>query len=1010
MNEPVTASRLSSPGTDHWPELSRLLDDALDIAEGERGGWLASLPATPAREALARLLAQQAQVESANFLGTLPRLSPAALASIEDDSTAGTPRAGDVIGPWRLLRELGQGGMGAVWLAERTDGQLKRQVALKLPRASWSSALAERLARERDILATLEHPPIARLYDAGVDALGRPWLALEHVEGRPIDEHVRHERLDLPAVLGLLLQVAQAVHYAHERQVVHRDLKPSNILVTADGRVRLLDFGIAKLLQQGLAAETRLTQRAGRALTPDYASPEQIRGEPVGTASDIYSLSVVAYELLAGVPPYRVGRRSAAALEEAALHLDPPPASRVAPDRARARALRGDLDAVLNRGLKKAPAERYASVAAWADDLRAVLEHRPVQARPDSVAYLTARLLRRHRAAAGVAAAVAAAFALAIGVGATTLVIAVLALGLAAALWQAREAQRGRAAAEAATRAAQEAGARAETAAAAERAAAEQARRDAARAGAIGEFMFDVFRANATDQPDPEAALRITARELLERGVARVEGLREEYPQAHAQLLQMFGTLYNNLDQYGVAASLQERALEAALAAFGPEHELTQSARLALAWDLHEDEAQERAETLLGEALRSLRRSGREDAMLARTLALEADMFWSRDPARAVAAGETLLALMARLPASGTDTEARALLALGRARAQLGRLSEAAAAIEHGRTLLEARLGAEHPSCGKAWRDLGEVCIEEFDPARAGHAFAQAVRIAALHPRVASENLAAAYYGQARLHLATGALREAGAALERAVSLRLAGDETGRHLAYLLETDWRRAQLAWARGDMAEALAHVEAGLARTTHWEMPLCRFLRLVRMEALDARGDAAAADAEMAVLLAPATSSGPAGPALPPALVVPTPRRAAVRAARRGDAHEADRQFEAVQQLDPRRHLPAARVQSALAAARVAAALHRHADITRLADEWTERLLAVPSAWPRLPQAELALELCAALPVADGRRAALLAPTLDWLRREQAPTSPRLARAEALAEAVAGAAPGN
>eukprot|EP01031_Cornospumella_fuschlensis_P015568 gene15568-19033_t len=188
--------------------------------------------------------------------------------------------------PRRATSLLGRGGMGDVWLADRADGELKRQVALKLPRVTWGGALAERLRRERDILATLAHPHIARLYDTGVDAEGRPYLALEYVEGQPIDAYCLERGLSLDKRLGLLLQVAAAVAHAHARLVVHRDLKPSNILVTAEGEVRLLDFGIAKLLQDDLAAETQLTQLSGRPLTLDYASPEQIRGEPLGTASD----------------------------------------------------------------------------------------------------------------------------------------------------------------------------------------------------------------------------------------------------------------------------------------------------------------------------------------------------------------------------------------------------------------------------------------------------------------------------------------------------------------------------------------------------------------------------------------------------------------------------------------------------------------------------------------------------------------------------------------------------
>ena len=238
---------------------------------------------------------------------------------------------GDTIGSYRLLRELGSGGMGVVWLAERSDGLVKRPVALKLPHQVWQRAgLAERMAREREILATLTHPNIARLYDAGLTAGHRPFLAIEYVEGHPIDTYCRDHRLDAGARVRLFVQVANAVAYAHAKLVVHRDLKPANILVDADGQVRLLDFGIAKLLDQHQARETALTELSGRPLTLDYASPEQIRGEPLTIGSDVYSLGVVLYELLSGARPYKLKRDSRGALEDAILEADPPLPSAVA--------------------------------------------------------------------------------------------------------------------------------------------------------------------------------------------------------------------------------------------------------------------------------------------------------------------------------------------------------------------------------------------------------------------------------------------------------------------------------------------------------------------------------------------------------------------------------------------------------------------------------------------------------------------------------------------------------
>ncbi len=381
-----------------WESLNRLLDEALELPPDTIEPWLDDLPADaePLKPRLRALLARVAQIETGDFLETLPRFE---LADHELAPPAPAPadRAGDQIGPYRLIRELGAGGMGVVWLAERVDGLIARPVALKLPHGAWKRAgLAERMAREREILATLTHPNIAHLYDAGLAADGQPYLAIEYVEGQRIDVYCENHSLDAKARLRLFAQVADAVAYAHAKLIVHRDLKPANILVDADDRVRLLDFGIAKLLEDGATRETRLTELSGRALTPDYASPEQLRGEPLTIASDVYSLGVVLYELLCGQRPYKLARESRGALEDAILQAEPMAPSRVVSD-ARRRELRGDLDTIVLKTLKKKPEERYATVHALAEDIVRFLEGHPVLARPDSWTYRTSRLLRRNK-------------------------------------------------------------------------------------------------------------------------------------------------------------------------------------------------------------------------------------------------------------------------------------------------------------------------------------------------------------------------------------------------------------------------------------------------------------------------------------------------------------------------------------------------------------------------------------------------------------------------------------
>jgi len=410
------AARFPMADAQHLRRLNELLEQALRLPAEERAAWLAGRSGDdrPFVPELARLLARAA-IETDTFMRR-----PAAAALDELAAAEARPDApGDLIGPWRLLQPLGEGGMARVWQAERADGSLAREVALKLPRLGHSGGLAQRMARERDLLAALEHPHIARLYDAGVTGDGRPWLAMERVAGVPIDEHVRRRQLEPAAVLRLALQVCDALAHAHARLIVHRDLKPANILVTDDGQVRLLDFGVGKMLQddaERAASAPQLTQAIGGAWTPDYASPEQIAGRPVTVATDVYSLGVVLYELLTGQRPYRLGRQSTAALEEAILAADVPPASSRCTDRARARTLRGDLDAVLARALAKSPARRHASVESLAADLQAWLEGRPVSAKPPRWHYVARKFVRRHLAlvlgTAGVIVALSAALAL----------------------------------------------------------------------------------------------------------------------------------------------------------------------------------------------------------------------------------------------------------------------------------------------------------------------------------------------------------------------------------------------------------------------------------------------------------------------------------------------------------------------------------------------------------------------------------------------------------------------
>src|SRR5271163_2521907 len=300
--------------------MSRLLDEALPLGDVGRRRWLETLPAeyqdllAPLRQALLQEFNDSSdRRNSATFLESADehagRVEPTGL------------QPGERVGPYELIRLIGAGGMAEVWLAKRADGAFHREVALKLPSLTRvRHDLEQRFFRERDILASLEHPHIARLYDAGIDPQGLPYLSMEYLQGEPLTDWCDAQRLEIRARLRLFLQVLDAVQYAHERQVIHRDLKPSNILVTKAGQVRLLDFGVATLLDHGeVADKTPLTTVYGHALTPIYSSPELIRGDPVTAKSDIYSLGVVLFELLTGDRPYRLNAGASRAIIEQAI-------------------------------------------------------------------------------------------------------------------------------------------------------------------------------------------------------------------------------------------------------------------------------------------------------------------------------------------------------------------------------------------------------------------------------------------------------------------------------------------------------------------------------------------------------------------------------------------------------------------------------------------------------------------------------------------------------------------
>jgi serine/threonine protein kinase len=407
-----------------------MLDELLELPPAERSARLASMKTedTALIADLEALLARESELDDQRFM-TGPALQPP------------PDLAGQTLGPYTLERELGRGGMGQVWLARRTDGRYEGQVAIKLLQTGFLRQGGEaRFEREGRILARLDQPHIARLLDAGVSPDGhQPYLVLEFVDGEHIDRYVQQRVLTVAQCLQLMIDAADAVAHAHSRLILHRDLKPSNMLVRADGQLKLLDFGIAKLLDEpGRGDAGELTRHAGAAFTPSYAAPEQLQGGEVTTATDVYALGVLLYELLGGGHPTAGTATTPLARLQAAVDRVPRPLSEQvqraggADAARRARALRGDIDTVVAKALKKQPAERYANAADLAEDLRRVLAHEPVAARPDSWAYRSSRFVRRHR----------------VGVAVAGVAVGAVLAGAGVALQQAHEAQAQRAQAE----------------------------------------------------------------------------------------------------------------------------------------------------------------------------------------------------------------------------------------------------------------------------------------------------------------------------------------------------------------------------------------------------------------------------------------------------------------------------------------------------------------------------------------------------------------------------------
>ncbi|HYL06886.1 MAG TPA: serine/threonine-protein kinase [Thermoanaerobaculia bacterium] len=638
----------SASSAARWEEI---FDELVELTELDRARRLCEVRAHDAALAgqLERLLAADAATTDLLEGGAPDLLDEAADAAGEAEPLL---PAGTAVGSWRVLSLLGRGGMGEVYLAERSEPAFEQRVALKVIRRGMDSqAIVRRFVRERQILARLDHPNLARLLDGGTGPDGRPYFALEWVDGEPITDYCARCDLDLPARLRLIQTVCQAVDSAHRRLVVHRDLKPANILVTPDGTAKLLDFGIAKLLELDEPAAATVTREGARILTPAYAAPEQILGEPVTTATDIYALGVLLYEVITGTLPHRRDQRAlhalAAAVENETVERPSAVLRRPGEGARLARQVAGDLDLIVLTALHRDPARRYSSAQALADDLGNFLAGLPIRARRDEVGYRVRKFLGRHRApAAAVAAGVAA-----------------LVAGLALSLWQAHTANL----------------------------AARRADAEAQRAARVKSLLISVL---GRSDPLTGESSRLTARDLLAHGAAGIESSLAGEPEVQADLLDAVARIENNLGLLDPALAHARRALELRLA-LPPAAGRIGLSRLTLG-DVqvsrgHLDEARASLEAALALLVPAYGAGSVEVAAARRSLASTL-----QDPAGRARAAELLrqaLATFVRRYGEDHVESAETLHELGKPLEDLERYGEAEAAFRRSAALLTRLFG-----------------------------------------------------------------------------------------------------------------------------------------------------------------------------------------------------------------------------------------------------------------------------------------------------------------------------
>ncbi|MDX1545484.1 MAG: serine/threonine-protein kinase [Rhodothermales bacterium] len=782
---------------ERWQRIEAVLDQALDIPPDARDAFL--------DEACAGDDALRQHVEAmlaAGDAGTfLDDPDGEHLGALLDDLQASTAQeeitsfVGRRIGVYKLLRPIGRGGMGQVFLAARDDDTFRQHVALKIIRRGMDSEdILQRFRTERQILASLNHPNIARLLDGGVSEEGLSYFVMEYIDGQPIMQYCDQHRLSVSERLQLFLKVGAAVHYAHQNLVVHRDLKPSNILVTAEGVPKLLDFGIAKLLNPNLPGYTvPLTRTEMRVMTPEYASPEQVRGETVTTASDVYALGVLLYELLTGHRPHRLFGRAPAEIERAICETDPERPSTavgrteeqrtaegltttVSPEtvgRARGvpmdrlrRRLEGDLDTIVLMALRKEPDRRYQSVEALTEDVRRHLAGLPVNARRPTLGYRARKFVRRHR----------------VGVTATALLTLLFVVTTVLSIRYAIV-----------------------TSAQSERITLEAAKNEQVR-----DFLVSLFQVS---DPQHARGREITALELLERGADQVENQLADQPVVQAEMLHVMGVVYRQLGLLDEARPLLERALTMRRAALGERHEDVAQSLYDLAWLLDEQGEYDEARLLHQQALElRLALLGPDHPDVAQSRSdYGIALFRLGDYDGAEAQWREALSIQRERLGEENEVVLELMSNLAIALHEGGHYDEAEALYRDVLTLQPRVVGADHPEYATNLQNLGSFLYD-----RGAYAEAEALlrQAAALRRKLFGEDHH--LYGNTLSWLGRtlhrqGALDEGEAVLRRALALHT------HHLGTGHSRTARDAQMLGAllidRGDLDGAVRQLEAAM-----------------------------------------------------------------------------------------------------------------------------------------------------------------------------------------------------